>query len=176
MILEDDIITIPITHEMKLEALEQEKLIEKQHKGSKLSQNLNSRRNFYGALGEIVVRTYFESTNVEATFPQYFDASVTGDKYDFFHRGSVDVKTSPGDSSTNNCFLVGKHQKDKKIDYYCFVKIDKERQEGHIFGVIGYEDFWNSGNPSFKTPRMKTPAHMIRTEHLEPMREFVYGV
>ena len=176
MILQDDVITIPITHEMKLEALEQEKLIESQKVKSKETRNLNSRKNFYGALGEIVVRTYFEECEIPATFPQYFDKDISRDECDFMHRGEkIDIKTSPGNSTLNGFLFVNCKQKDKKVDQYCFVKIDKERQEANIMGIISYDDFYSYSHVK-NTPRMKSPAYAINTDLLEPFRNFVYGI
>lgn len=176
MLEQNDVITIPITYEMKLEALEQEKLIEEQKKNSKETRNLNPRRHFFGALGQIIVRTYFEQAGIKAIFPQYFDKHISLDKCDFIHRDlSVDVKTSPGDSSLNGFVFVNLGQKPKKLDYYCFVKLDKERQEGNILGVVDYDKFWTNGSYRF-TPRMKAPAQSFLVEQLDPMRGFVYGV
>jgi len=175
MIVQDDVITIPITQEMKLEALEQEKLIKKQKKNSKETRELNNRRDFYGALGQIVVREYFKECGVEASFPQYFDKRISRDKCDFIHRDQlVDVKTSPGNSSLNGFLFVNFGQKPKIVDYYCFVKLDQERQEGNILGLVSYLDLWEKGQWKF-TPKMKAPALSYLVEQLDPMRGFVYG-
>jgi hypothetical protein len=176
MLEQNDTVTITITKKMKLEALYQEQKIVEQKKNSKKTLALNKRMHFYGALGEIIVKTFFDMHEIPGDFAEYFDKHVSGDEYDFKHREqTVDVKTSLGNSNLNGRCFVNHRQKDKKVDYYCFVKIDKERQEANIMGVISYEQFYRYAK-YFDTPKMKSPAYGVLTDYLEPFRKFVYGI
>ena len=174
MITEEQVITVPITYEMKQEALEQERLINKQKKNSKTTLNLNHRMHFYGALGEICVRQWFLDQGLLNPFIKYFDENAYGDSCDFEHRGEkIDVKTAMGDSSIEGRSFVNYRQKKKIVDKYCFVKIDKERQEANIMGVIDYDEFYRH---SKYFEKLKSPAYGVPTEFLDPFRNFAYGV
>ena len=59
------------------------------------------------------------------------------------------------------------------VDRYCFVRIDKERQEAHIMGVIDYDEFYRH---SKYFDKIKSPAYGVPTEFLDPFRNFAYGV
>lgn len=137
-------------------------------------------RDIIGSIAQNIVFEYFDQEGLYIAKTSFFDKAIHRDACDFEHRGLNDVKGSPTRNGYNKIypstsFLLSDHQRDKKVDWYTFVRLDMENREAHIAGVIAYYDFLEYSKP-MESPNLKSPCHYIETKYLKPFRDYVFGV
>lgn len=171
-------IHIDITPDMLVQAHKDEANIKNQ-KGlaNPSTKFLSNDRDFIGSLGQNAVFGWFEEAGIYIEKTPYFNQNINNDKFDFFHRGANDVKSSPmqngwSDIYPMSAFLISEHQKQKVLDWYTFVKVDLENMVVHIAGVISYEDFWKNSTEE----KYKVNCNKILAKQLQPFRDYALGV
>lgn len=178
----DNCLEYPISRSLKDQAEEDSKNITQQ-KGfvNASTVNLSERRDYVGSIAQngLIEKIYSMGIKVEEVTP-YFNSSIHQDEYDFKQRGArVDVKGSEMTSDfpqvyPNTRFLIKDKSKDKRVDYYAFVKVNLEDDLIHIAGIISYEDFWTLGQPFIG--KFKNPSHFVLAKDLKPLMPFILGV
>lgn len=94
--------------------------------------------NFFGALGEIIIRDFFISQNydVETVNNYHYDLIINEKK--------IDVKTkrtTVAPDEEYNCSISSFNTK-QKTDYYFFVRITEDSKTGFLLGYLSKKSFF----------------------------------
>ena len=171
---------VELSSALKEIAVEQEQALARQKgMGNPSTKPLNARRDYLGSLAQNCILDYFQSRGMDGGLEMtpYFDPMRSKDEFDFRYRGSTyDVKSKPvGKFKSVNgrtTYLVSNHQKNKRVDNYCFISIDTEEDLAHIAGVISFDEFWDKSTEPHGD-WVKSPCHMIEAKYLRGIEEIV---
>lgn len=172
---------IQIPEELKIKAIEDDKRLKQQKGQNNKSQILmTSRNDIIGSIAQNIVLSYFEQEEIDVESTLYFDETIHQDTCDFIYRGKNDVKGSPANARFNEVwpsttFLLSDKQRDKRVDWYTFVRVDLDNNVAHIAGVISYDDFIKH-SVRFDNPNLKSPCHTIEAKRLLSFKSYVFGI
>lgn len=175
--LREDIITIEIDNEMVLIARQEQEWLDINKQGAKTRDAYND-KNIVGSLAHQIVEIALENLRVpyKSFRTQQFKRGDTTDI--IYENDYIDVKGTHGSLNEqyffNQGFLVFKDQlTDSKIDnitHFLFVLIEADYRRGHIFGIIGKEDFLKEATPV----TLKYENMQIRAFKLRPLRSYIF--
>lgn len=127
--------------------------------------------NIFGALGEIIVHDYFKDNGREVDHSPTFD-------YDMTISGKrIEVKTKRTTVTPKDYYLcsVTDFNTTQGCDYYLFVRIQENKEEGYILGYIDRDEFYQialfnkSGDKDINGWKFKADCYNIKIEMLNKL-------
>lgn len=171
-----------IDDDLVRQAIEDEQNIQRQKGENNPTTNaISKKRDYIGSLAQNSVFAYLDDLGIAFERSEYFNPERNEDNYDFVHRGSVDVKGKGLvvpyiEIYPRTRFIVYDHQRDKEVDWYCFVGVDTENMVVHIAGIIDYNRFWDIAEAMPENPRFKTRGYFVQAKDLEDFNKYAWGV
>lgn len=171
----DDIITVPITQEMIMEAEEEASFLKSKY-GSN-TRPVISERDIIGSLAHQAVEVFLDSQ--ELAYKSYRKIKYQhGDNLDIeYENDKIDVKGTHGELDQwfyNKNFLVFQDQLDdpkiNKLTHFVFVLVKPDFSEAYIFGIISIGDFLSKS----KEVILKYKNQEIRAYQLRPFRKYIW--
>ena len=128
--------------------------------------------NIYGALGEVVVREYYEAKGVEVTHDNTYD-------YDLMIGGyKVDVKSKKTNYEPQPHFFssIPSYNTKQQCDLYLFVMVREDLSEAYLLGYKKKNAFYNEATFNKKGEKdwngwlFKTDCYNLRVDKLNPLK------
>ncbi|MDD5192511.1 MAG: hypothetical protein PHH54_06045 [Candidatus Nanoarchaeia archaeon] len=178
---------ITFGEEILTKGVEWEKVYEKsKSKGyqDKFIDGNEIRANRVGKLGELAFKKFLDSQKIKYIYDDRILDELDEQDFILFENGKeckIDVKTQLNEYIPNeewNC-EVNEKQKNKKVDYYIFVKLSETQKRCFFVGFISYGLFWkiakrkNAGEEMYGGEKVKGAKWDVKIKELSKPEEFI---